>query len=107
MSLELVNTLTTFATFMVIAAAAIAAIVQLRHARGSNQIAAINEIREIQGKPEFQAAFDFVFTQLTPKVQDPTFRHFWSGRSSMTDETTRQVAQIRMIGNFYESMVFS
>lgn len=36
MSLELVNTFATLGTFLVIAATATAAIVQLRHARGSN-----------------------------------------------------------------------
>jgi hypothetical protein len=46
MSLQLVNTLATFGTFVVIAATAIAAIVQLRHARSSNHIAALNELRE-------------------------------------------------------------
>jgi hypothetical protein len=40
MSLELLNTFATLGTFVVIAGTAIAAIVQLRHARSSNQIAA-------------------------------------------------------------------
>ena len=44
MSLELVNTLATCATFVVIAATAIAAIVQLRQLRASNQIVAFNEL---------------------------------------------------------------
>ena len=48
MSLELANTLATLGTFVVIAATAIAAILQLRHARTSNQIAALNELRETQ-----------------------------------------------------------
>ncbi len=46
MSLELVNTLATCATFVVIAATAIAAIVQLRQLRASNQIIAFNELRQ-------------------------------------------------------------
>jgi hypothetical protein len=51
MSFELVNTLATFGTFVVIAATAIAAVVQLRHARSSNQIAALNELRETMESP--------------------------------------------------------
>jgi hypothetical protein len=46
MSLEVVNTLATFGTFVVIAATAIAALVQLRHARSSNQIEALAEMRQ-------------------------------------------------------------
>ena len=52
MRLELVNTLATFGTFLVIAATAIAAVVQLRHARGSNHIAALNELRETTESPD-------------------------------------------------------
>ena len=48
MSTELVNTFATLGTFVVIAATAIAAIVQLRHMRGSNQIVALNELREAE-----------------------------------------------------------
>ena len=44
MSLELVNTLATLGTFLVIGATATAAIIQLRHMRGSNQIVALNEL---------------------------------------------------------------
>ena len=58
MSLQLVNTLATFGTFLVIAGTAIAALVQLRHARGSNQIAALTsyataiQSRGVFGSPE-------------------------------------------------------
>jgi hypothetical protein len=75
MSLELVNTLATFGTFLVIAATAIAAIVQLRHARSSNHIAALNELRETRETPNFQAANQFVSGQLAAKLQDPAFRY--------------------------------
>ena len=60
MSLELVNTFVTLGTFVVIAATAIAAIVQLRHARSSNHIVALNELRETTETPDFQAALYFV-----------------------------------------------
>jgi hypothetical protein len=53
MSLELLNTFATFGTFVVITATAVAALVQLRHARSSNQIAALNELRKAQETPEF------------------------------------------------------
>jgi hypothetical protein len=75
MSLELWNTFATFGTFLVISATAIAAIAQLRHARGSNQIAAINELRETGERAEFRAAQHFVVTQLPEKLHDPAFRY--------------------------------
>jgi Domain of unknown function (DUF4760) len=104
MSLELVNTLATFGTFVVIAATAIAAIVQLRHARSSNHIAALNELRETQETPEFQAAHHFVQTQLAPKIQDPTFRHQILVPSARTDEMRPLLAMARAIGNYYEGV---
>jgi hypothetical protein len=73
MSLELINTFFTFGTFVVIAATAIAAVVQLRHARSSNHIAALNELRETTEVPEFQAALYFVQGELSAKLQDPAF----------------------------------
>lgn len=50
MSLEVLNTLATSGTFFLIAATAIAAMIQLRHTRGSNQMAAFNEFQERPGK---------------------------------------------------------
>lgn len=67
MSLELVNTLATLATFLVIAATAIAAIIQLRHARCSNQIAALTELREISIKQELRVALHFIRRERCPK----------------------------------------
>jgi Domain of unknown function (DUF4760) len=104
MSLELVNTLATFGTFVVIAATAIAAIVQLRHARSSNHIAALNELRETTETPDFQAARHFVDNELAAKLQDPAFRYQIAVPSARTDETRQFLRWITAIANFYESM---
>jgi hypothetical protein len=104
MSLELVNTLATFGTFFVIAATAIAAIVQLRHARSSNQIAAFNELRETVQKSDFQVAEQFVQTQLSAMLEDPAFRYQLDHPSARTDETRPLTTKINTIGNFYEGM---
>jgi hypothetical protein len=104
MSLELVNTLATFGTFVVIAATAIAAIVQLRHARGSNQIAAFNELRETAQKSDFQVAEQFVQTKLSTLLQDPAFRYQLANPSARTDENRPFDSNINVIGNFYEGM---
>jgi Domain of unknown function (DUF4760) len=104
MSLELVNTLATFGTFVVIAATAIAAIVQLRHARSSNHIAALNELRETMETPDFQAAQQFVATQLSAKLRDAAFRYQYGNRSARTDENKPLIGRVLTIGNFYEGM---
>jgi len=104
MSLELVNTLATFGTFLVIAATAIAAVVQLRHARGSNHIAALNELRETSETPEFQAANQFVLGQLNAQLQDPAFRYQLEVRSARTAEVSLLIAKAVVVANFWENV---
>jgi hypothetical protein len=104
MSLQIWNTFATFGTFLVISATAIAAIVQLRHSRGSNQIAALTGLRERSERPEFQAAIHFVFTQLAEKINDPEFRYQVEHRTSRTAENAPLIAYTTSLGNFYESM---
>lgn len=102
MSLELVNTLATLGTFLVITATAIAAIVQLRHMRGSNHIAALNELRETSEKTDFLAATQFVQGQLSITLQDPTFRHQLEVPTARSEEGRSLIAKAHAIGNFYE-----
>jgi hypothetical protein len=104
MSLELVNTFATLGTFSVIAATAIAAIVQLRHMRGSNQIVALNELRETTETAEFRAAQLFVQTELSSKLRDPAFRYQVANAAARTEENKSLIAKAMMIGNFYEGM---
>ena len=104
MSLELVNTFATLGTFVVIAATAIAAIVQLRHARSSNHIAALNELRETMETPQFQGAQHFIDTQLAAALQNPVFRYSIATPAARTDETQPLWQHVRTIGNFYEGM---
>jgi hypothetical protein len=104
MSLELINTLATFGTFLVIAATAIAAVIQLRHARSSNQIAALSELRETMETPDFQSARHFLVTDLPVKVRDPVFRYQFAERSARTDETKPLIGSVTAQGNFYESL---
>jgi len=104
MSLEFANTLATFGTFVVIAATAVAAIVQLRHARTSNQITALNELRETAETPDFQTARHIVSSQLAAKLQDAAFRYQIATPSARNDETRHFWDSLRTIGNFYEGM---
>jgi hypothetical protein len=104
MSLELVNTLATFGTFLVIAGTAIAAIHQLRHARSSNHIAALTELRETTETPGFQAAEQFVNTQLRAKLGDPAFRYQLLNASARTNEMLPFITKARIVANFFEGI---
>ncbi len=104
MSVELVNTFAPLGTFIVIAATAVAAIVQLRHMRGSNQIVVLNEIRKTMESPEFQAARHFVETELPAKLLDPAFRRQFAEPLNRTDEMRPLLAKINSIGNFWENV---
>ncbi|HLJ85066.1 MAG TPA: DUF4760 domain-containing protein [Candidatus Eremiobacteraceae bacterium] len=73
MSIEAWNTLLSGSTFAVVAAAAIAAIVQLRHLRASNQLNALLTVLETWQDSQFQECMKFVRDDLQEKVKDPTF----------------------------------
>jgi hypothetical protein len=74
MSPEWLTAVGTLGTFVVIAASAAAALMQLRHMRGSNQIIALNEVRETIESPVFQAAENFVLRELPQRLEDPAVR---------------------------------
>lgn len=73
MSLELVGALASVGTFVVIAATAIAAVIQLIHIRSSNQIAILTNFRESTEDPAFVAGMDF-FPGLSAQLEEPEFR---------------------------------
>ena len=64
MTAEWVTAIATLGTFLVIAASAIAALLQLRHTRGSNQIIALTECRERLESDEFNDARQFIANTL-------------------------------------------
>lgn len=71
MSAEWVTAIATAGTFVVIAASAVAALIQLRHIRGSNQIAALTEFRETMESEQFQRAQNFVSFELPERLKNP------------------------------------
>jgi hypothetical protein len=104
MTLELWNTFATFGTFIVIAATAIAALVQLRHARGSNQIAALYELQDLSRTPQFTQAEHLMRTELPSKLNDPEFRYQINNRDARTPENQAIISKVSDVGNFYENM---
>jgi hypothetical protein len=98
MSPEWLTAIGTLGTFVVIAASAIAALMQLRHMRGSNQIIALNEVRETIESPAFQAAERFVVQELPQRLDDPGARE-----ALLTPLFPSEYQPARMVANFFES----
>ncbi len=74
MSAEWVTAIASLGTFVVIAASAAAALLQLRHMRGGNQIAALNEIREALESERFEVATGYVMREFQTRMDEPAMR---------------------------------
>lgn len=99
MTADWVTAIATSVTAFVIAASAIAALMQLRHMRTGNQISAYNECRETMDAPEFSAALAFIRGELPERLRQPeTIEGLL--RSGFRDE----YAGIRLVANLFESM---
>lgn len=74
MSLELLNAIAAIGTFVVIAASAAAALIQLRHMSAGNQLDAILSLeRDFRG-PEIQDSLRYVQTELPERLKDADYR---------------------------------
>jgi hypothetical protein len=98
MSPEWLTAIGTIGTFVVIAASAIAALMQLRHMRGSNQIIALNEVRETIESAEFQAAESFVVRELPERLKDPSVR-----AALLMPFFPAEFQPVRTVANFFET----
>lgn len=99
MSAEWVTAIATAGTFVVIAASAMAALFQLRHMRGSNQIVALTECRETLESPEFRSAQRFVSYELPDRLNDPI-----EARKAAQIPFVGEYEAIATVANFFESM---
>jgi hypothetical protein len=104
MSFELWNTVATVGTFLVIAATALAAIVQLRQMRGGNQITVLTELRASQENPQHLKAVHYVYSELASNMQDPVFRYQLANRDARTVENNQKISYAETVGDFYENM---
>jgi hypothetical protein len=90
MSLELLNTLASITTTVVISATAIAAIVQLRHLRAGNQIAGQLALRQVLLDDAFIDSMGHVRFEIRELLKDPQFleyvRQFHLSTASEGDE---------------------
>ena len=74
MPLELINTLAAVGTFVVISATGIAALVQLRHLRKSNELQGLMTVLTLNYETAVQDAFRFLTHDFPSKMKDPSFR---------------------------------
>lgn len=74
MSLELVSTIASVGTFLVIGATAVAAAIQLRHMRASNQLGALLDLEREFRSPTLQDSFRFVERDLADRLGDKAYR---------------------------------
>ncbi|HET9343073.1 MAG TPA: hypothetical protein VFO25_09200 [Candidatus Eremiobacteraceae bacterium] len=104
MTLALWNTVASIGTLVVITATAIAALIQIRHARANNQIAALAELNKAHDSPEFADAYLFASTGLMTKLKDPEFRYQVFKPEARSSENQRLMAQVALIGNHFENL---
>ncbi|HET9095484.1 MAG TPA: hypothetical protein VFN37_02385 [Candidatus Baltobacteraceae bacterium] len=74
MSPELLTAVATFGTVLVIGASAVAALIQLRHMRASNELEALLSLQKEFQSPPVQAALHYVQEQLPHHMQDEHYR---------------------------------
>ncbi|MBV9276987.1 MAG: hypothetical protein JOZ97_01985 [Candidatus Eremiobacteraeota bacterium] len=102
MTSEWVAAIASVATFVVIAATAIAALVQLRHMRSSNQIAALSDLRGTLQYEEFWEATARVTSELPRILADPTVQQKIAQRMPLN--AIPELAQARRVGNFFDTL---
>ncbi len=94
--LEVLNTVAAFGTFIVIAATAMAAVIQLRHMRASNQLAGLLTVLARVEDANFNAWLTETQRQLPALLSDPAYVQ------SVVDNTfDRNVAWLQL-GNSYD-----
>ena len=72
--------------------------------RGSNHIAALDELRAVFQSQEFTEATNFLDTRLGELLKNPAFRYQWSHRAARTDEFRDPIERARLIGNYFEDL---
>jgi|SRR5579884_533949 len=104
-SLEVLNTAATVGTCLVITATAIAALVQLRHMRASNQIQAQLAINSLIQSQEFRTAF-IKLQDLRKMIDDPSIA--WAFRPPMRDDLPpdafAMIQAARIVGSNLENI---
>jgi len=110
MSLDSLNSVAPILTVIIVAATAIAALVQLKHLRAGNQITAMLSIGEELSNPTFSDAADLVRQKLGAALEDPIYREYEValslGRNApdVNDEFVELRRASLVVGNAYEEL---
>ncbi|HEV2878264.1 MAG TPA: hypothetical protein VGW96_01680 [Candidatus Eremiobacteraceae bacterium] len=68
------NVIVSIATLVVLLTAALAALVQLRHIRASNELSTFSQALDLWSSPGVQQGLQFIQHDLATKMKDPAFR---------------------------------
>ena len=110
MFFESLNALAPLLTVAIVAATAIAALVQLKHLRASNQINAMLAIGEELSGKGFSDAADLVRSKLAAAMEDPAYRDYEAAMSvgRPAPEVDAGYVELRraalVVGNGYEEL---
>lgn len=74
MTLELISALSSLATLAVLLSGAVAAIVQFRHVRTANELAAVLAVERTFADPDLQSALLYVQNELPARLQQAGYR---------------------------------
>jgi hypothetical protein len=100
MTAEWLTAIGTIGTFVVIAASAAAALMQIRHMRSGNAISLLTAYNNEFDTQDFQLAFAYVRTELPQRIKDDTVMNELAAAPPFIGE----YAAIRTIANFFEDM---
>jgi uncharacterized protein DUF4760 len=110
MSLELLSTVGSLLTVIIVGATAVAALVQLRHLRAGNQINAILTIGDKFMEPRFEQARMKVTAELGKALEDPRFREYVIARAlrksmpGISDDQLALLIAVNFVGNVFEEV---
>jgi hypothetical protein len=99
MSIEWISTFASLATLLLIAASAVAALLQMRHMHSSNQLLALTEVRETMESPEYRAALLYVLRELPKVMDDPVAR-----QQLLIRPLPENFLAVRTVSTFFESL---
>lgn len=100
MSAEWLTAVATAGTFVVIAASAVAALLQIRHMRSGNAISLLTAYNNEFDTQEFQLAFAYVRSELPDRLKEDAALDSLANAPPFVGE----FAAIRTIANFFEDM---
>lgn len=110
MSLELLNSITPIFTIVIVAATAVAALIQLKHLRAGNQISALLAIGEELSTEKYADAADLVRHKLAAAMEDPVYREYEVAltQNRPAPAVDQDYVEIRrasvFVGNAYEQL---